>query len=408
MGAPTGNPRILVGRKGIGKTAVIERLQTLYHEVNVPGLLIRPEDIDTSNFEGKTDIGSLKGEIYKSLIASVSAKLGTSLKGMLTGDQAVLYNQSVKLGYRDPSFTANILYILQTLGKPVADLNGPELVKKLSPEKNSAGLRDVLNSHLSSKGSIAYLFVDDTDQIASPEEPTHRNRIWALLLAIRKLAQECPNLRCIATLRTEVWLRLSKNERGQRDQIDHIRPLILQLRAPELHMAEIIKKRILKAASTIRPFANYEEAFSVFFENVDVRLPTSTERRSWISFLLKNSRERPRDAIQLIGSIIDRAIARNSEKIDDIDVELVMTGYSKDKANDLSVEMGEICSNFLELIRSFKDHRFDWECEELIAFLSKVPSKFGIYIYGVTMHPNSKEDAIKILNLLHESEFLSC
>ena len=297
LGAPIGNPRILVGRKGVGKTAIIERLQSIYSQVEVPGLLIRPDDIDTSNLENRTDIGSLKRDIYNSLISSIAAKIGSTLRGCLTKEQADLYSQSIKLGARDPSFVANILYILQTLGKPIADLDGPTLVKKLSPQKNIAGLTEAINSHLKTKKIISYLLVDDTDQIASPEDLSHKNRIWALLLAIRKIAQECPNLKCIATLRTEVWLRLSKNEKGQRDQIDHIRPLIVQMRASEYHMLEIVHQRISKAARELQPGIDEAHSLSLFFEKPDVKLPMSSERRSWDSFLFKNSRERPRDTV---------------------------------------------------------------------------------------------------------------
>ena len=56
--------------------------------------------------------------------------------------------------------------------------------------------------------------------------------------------------------------------------------------------------------------------------------------------------------------------------------------YSKDKTEDLAVEMGEICSNFLEVVRSFAGKGFDWEFKDLHLFLSRLPSKFGLYVFG--------------------------
>ncbi|QTN31672.1 ATP-binding protein [Akkermansiaceae bacterium] len=409
LGAPSGNPRILVGRKGVGKTALLEHLSSVYEEAGVPVLFIRPEDIDTDQIGDKTDIASLKKCIYDSIISSIASKIGVGLKGMLSGDKAALYNEAVSSGKRDASFIANILYVIQTIGKPIADLDGPSLVKKLSPSKNSSALSSAMDSYFKSNKTTAYLFIDDTDQIASPEDPSHKNRIWALILALRKISQDCPELKCIATLRTEVWLRLTKNEKGQRDQIDHIRPLIIPMRAPESHMIEIVHRRIHRAAQEIDPYISEQDAFGLFFENSDVKLPTSNnERRSWEAFLIKNSRERPRDTVQLIERLIGSASQRNSSKIGDIDVDRVMSAYSKDKTEDLAVEMGEICSNFLEVVRSFAGKDFDWKFEELHSFLSKLPSKFGLYVFGSPLKPEKAEDALILLSILHESEFINC
>ena len=91
-------------------------------------------------------------------------------------------------------------------------------------------------------------------------------------------------------------------------------------------MIEIVHRRIQRAAQEIDPHIHSDDSFEVFFDNPDVKLPTSnSERRSWESFLIKNSRERPRDTIQLVERLIVSATQRNSPKIGDVDVDRVMS-----------------------------------------------------------------------------------
>lgn len=408
LSAPVGNPRILLGRKGVGKTAILERLHSIYSSLDVPSLLIRPDDIDLSSFEGKMDVASLKRGAYSAILEAIANKIGSDLKGFLTGPAAVLYNEAVKSGSRDASYLAKIIEVIRVLSKPIANINGPELLKKLSPKVGIKQINSALDSQLDSTGSVAYLFLDDTDQVASADDPSHKNRIWALLLAVRKLAQDCPHVRIVLTLRTEVWMRLTRNERGQRDQIDHIRPLTMTLRASEAHMMEIVNQRIHKAGREINGNVDLDAAYLLFFERRDVKLPSTQERRTWASFLLKSARERPRDIIQLVHRLIKHSLEIRSNKIGDASIDRVMAAYSKEKTEDLAVEMGEVCSNFLEVARCFAGHSFDWDFEELINLLSKVPSRFGIYIYGNSLTPNSSDDALILLSLIHESEFLNC
>ena len=46
-----------------------------------------------------------------------------------------------------------------------------------------------------------------------------------------------------------------------------------------------------------------------------MRLPSSEETRTWSTFLLKSSRDRPRDLMQLVGMLVAHAMAEKHERI---------------------------------------------------------------------------------------------
>jgi hypothetical protein len=196
-----------------------------------------------------------------------------------------------------------------------------------------------------------------------------------------------------------------RNDRGQRDQIDHFRLLVLFLRAPEDHMRTIFLRRLIEAA--LEDGHQGGGSMTYFFDDEYMTLPTSTERRSWISFLLKSSRERPRDLVQLVNHIARAAKERGASTIGAGDAEKAMDGYSRERSEDLAIEMGQDCPMFLDIIRSFVDLEFEVSFEELRAHLRTLPSRFAIQIAGRVIKPGDDADVITLLALIHESGFLN-
>ena len=292
------------------------------------------------------------------------------------------------------------------ISKPTLGVDAKKLASDLSNKSlGTDRLEKVIKDYLLVEGSIFLILLDDTDQIASPDDTQHLNRIWGLLLAVRKLTSKNPNIKCIITLRTEVWLRLLRNERGQRDQIDHFRPLELTLRAPEGLIRSIFNRRI--GLAVVEDGCDDIDPMRCYFESDWMTLPTSTKRRSWDQFLLKSSRERPRDMIQLVNHLATQAISRGNGRIGDKDAELAMRLYSEERTKDLAIEMGYDCQEFLDVIRSFADLEFECSFEVLRKHLRNMPSRFSLSINNQTMKPNDDIDAIKLLSLLHESGFLN-
>ncbi|WP_155999233.1 P-loop ATPase, Sll1717 family [Thioalkalivibrio sp. ALJ16] len=406
LAIPSGSPRIIVGNKGIGKTAILEWLFNAAKKKRIPTLFLRPDDIELSVMQGVSDVATIKRNMYSCFLDAVATGIAQNLSGYLKGPAAKLYNESVAKGSREADWVGKLLSVLSKISTSAGRIDAKSLAADLAKTSSSESeLAQTIQNHLLDEEKVFLLLLDDTDQVATLDDPNHLNRIWGLLLAVRKLTSTSPNIKCIVTLRTEVWMRLLRNEKGQRDQIDHFRPLVLSMRAPERLMKTILNKRIEKAAYS--GGCSGRPPFLHFFEEDWMNLPTSTERRSWEQFLLKSSRERPRDMIQLVHHLASAAKARGADRIASTDAEYAMQSFSKERAEDLAIEMGFDCASFLDVLRSFVDLDFELEFDQLRDHLKALPSRFSLVVFGRAMKPSDEDDAIKILSLLHESGFIN-
>lgn len=304
IGIQPGAMRLVIGNKGVGKTALFEFLEASSKKNKLPAILVKPDDIDSHPLASTNDLASLKRFYFDALLRAVAMVIGRDLKGMLVGSAATVYKEAQRQGQTNSDFVQATLKLLTAISVPVKGVDGVKLANDLAGiTKNPELIRAVNNQLLEGNERVAFLLIDDTDQVASPGDINHLNRIWGLLLAARKVATDCPNVRVLVSLRSEIWIRLQSEAKGQRDQTDHLRNLVINLHSDESHMRKIIVKRMnLAAADAGNPRT---DPYSLFFNSNDVTLPYSEEKRSWETFILKSARDRPRDAIQLVRKLID-------------------------------------------------------------------------------------------------------
>jgi len=397
--------RVLVGNKGVGKSAVVEWINKVARARSLPCLLIRPDNISSKDTPTSLDIGSLKRFYYEVLLRTVGAQIGSQLKGMLTGNAAKLHKEARQQGLTEDDFIQKSLELISAISLPVSKINGVQLAKELAGTNSPHELIKAINSQLLSSDNVFYLLIDDTDQLAAPDQPAHLNRIWALLLAVRRLTGECSHVRAVVSLRSSVWTRLTSESVGQRDQTDHIRGLVVPLLADDALMQSIIRKRLGKAAKDAgKPLV---DPYTVFFNGSTMTLPTSDEVRTWDSFISKSARERPRDAIQLIKNMVDAAKRGNASLIGSKEAGIAMAVYSSERVDDVVNEFSLDCMNIREVINTFADIGFESDFETLRRHLLTVPSIASIKIRGAQLRPDVDDDAIAILRLLHETGFLN-
>lgn len=400
-----GGLRLLVGDKGIGKSALVEWIHKVATAKKLPSLLIRPDDIATNDMPSTSDIASLKRYYYDVVLRTIAAQIGRHLKGFLKGDAARLHNEARQKGLAEDDLVQKTLELIGAVSMPVAKVNGVQLARELAGTNPQATLPGAINKQLLSAGSLFFVFIDDTDQLAAPDQPAHLNRLWGLILAIRRLVGECPAIRPIVTLRTGVWTRLTTESQGQRDQTDHLRGYVVPLKADEALVEGIVRKRLERAAADMD--RKGVDPYSVFFSSQFMTLPNSDERRSWDSFITKSSRDRPRDAIQLIKNMIDCASERNALQIGSAEAGLSMKVYSSERVDDVANEFSLDCKNIREIIGTFSEIEFEVNFETLRAHLNTIPSIGTTTIRSVVMKPQVDQDAITILALLHESGFVN-
>ncbi len=400
-----GGMRILVGNKGIGKSAVVEWIDKVAKSKKLPCVLIRPDNISSKDTPTSPDIGSLKRFYYEVLLRTVGAQIGSQLKGMLKGAAAKLHNEARQQGLAEEDFIQKSLELISAISLPAAKINGVQLAKELAGTNSPNSLIRAVNSQLLSSGNVFYLLIDDTDQLAAPDQPAHLNRIWALLLAVRRLTGECSAVRAIVSLRSSVWTRLTSESQGQRDQTDHMRGLMIPLLADDKLMQSIIRKRLESAAKDAGQ--TRVDPYTVFFNGTTMTLPTSDEKRSWDSFIAKSARERPRDAIQLIKNMVDAAKKKPTPLIGSDEAGEAMKVYSSERVDDVVNEFSLDCKSIREIINTFADFEFESDFEKLRRHLVTVPSIASIQIRGAQIRPDNDDDAISILRLLHETGFLN-
>ena len=404
-GIEAGGLRLLVGNKGVGKSAIVEHMKKVFSSKNVPALLIRPDNIAQHDLPTSEDIGALKRHYYEILLKTIGSQIGSQLKGLLTGSAAKLHNEARAKGLTEDDFIQKSLTLISGLAIPVTKINGSQLAKDLSGMSSPNTLTKAINSQLLASGSLFFLLIDDTDQLAAPDKPAHLNRIWALLLAVRRLCGECPALRAVITLRSGVWTRLTTESQGQRDQTDHMRGLVIPLNADDKLMSDIIRKRLQRAADDADK--KRVDPYSVFFFGDQMSLPSSKETRPWETFIIKSARERPRDAIQLIKNMIACAVTKRLDIIGSDEAAEAMKVYSSERVDDIANEFSVDCPTIREIINTFMDVDFEVGFEALRQHLVTIPSSFSITMRGVLLHPGVDDDGIAILSLLHETGFIN-
>jgi hypothetical protein len=400
-----GGMRILTGNKGIGKSAVVEWIAKAAKKKNLPCLLIRPDNIVSKDQVTSSDIGSLKKYYYEVLLRTIGAQIGSQLKGLLKGSAAQLHNEARKTGLAQDDFIQKSLALISAISVPVNKINGIQLARELAGENSAPTLVSAINSQLLSSGSVFYLLIDDTDQLASPNQAEQLNRIWALLLAVRRLVGECDSVRAIITLRSSVWTRMTSESVGQRDQTDHLRGLVIPLTAEDKMMQTIVRRRLENAAKDAN--RGRVDPYTVFFDGDHVILPSSDAKRSWDLFIVKSARERPRDAIQLIKNMIDSATKNHSLLIGSKDASDAMKLYSSERVDDIANEFSLDCKNIKEIIDSFCDVDFEIDFETLRKHLITIGSISSTTIRSEQIRPGIDSDGIRVLSLLHETGFIN-
>lgn len=114
-----GSMRLLIGNKGIGKSAVVEWIAKVAGKRNLPCLLIRPDNIVTTSQPSSFDIGSLKSYYYEVLLRTIASKIGSDLKGFLKGDAARLYNEAKRRGIAQGDIVQTALGLISAISLPV-------------------------------------------------------------------------------------------------------------------------------------------------------------------------------------------------------------------------------------------------------------------------------------------------
>lgn len=145
----------------------------------------------------------------------------------------------------------------------------------------------------------------------------------------------------------------------------------------------------------------------MFFKGIDMTLPMSDEKRTWDDFIIKSSRDRPRDAIQLVENMVDAAMQDGAQIIGSEQAAKAMVRYSAERLDDLENEFAIDCATIRQVINTFWDVPFEVDFEPLRQHLLRAPSYFTLNIRGRVLRPENEDDALALLSFLHETGFIN-
>ena len=415
IGPVYGSPSVLVGRKGAGKSALFRYAKESLHHGGVPTLLLRPKDLRVSDFKDATSLGELTDKSESTILRAIASKIGSEYSGYLFGHEAELNKIALSEGKIAPDAVQVLKRILMPFGKAASDIDFESVTGGSIHGKSE--IKRVLKDAAEERKKLAYVFLDDTDQVADMASKDHLNRIWSLLLASRAITEEYPNIVISVSLRTEVWNRLMYDNSGQRDQTDHFRELVVNLQPTTSDIKKIIETRFRLASIKCgceRVDPNWHHPF---FENPGgANLPSNNplygKSSNWMDIIVGRSRQRPRDAIQFVSKMISRAIDSGRDKIEQDDFHYVMPEYSEERVDDLETEVKYECSNMKEIVRAFGEAQynsgsFTFDANGMKSFIGKIPSKFSIQIHGNTIRPEEDNSTFKLWRFLYRLGFIN-
>lgn len=399
---PSKTCRLLIGNKGSGKSALLEYIDLNCHKNNIYSLYLTPDEVLEEDFDEQVSIAMITKKLQKSIVRAIAVKMGENLHGLLNDQDNELFRAAVENGTIDDGMFNKLVHILAPIGTALTEINFNDM--SYTTESTTNSFMRAINANLDKREKLFYVLFDDIDQISSASNNNYYDVIWGTILAMQKIATKLPNIRPIITLRTEVWRNVINDANGNRDQIDHIRPMIRNINPGADDIRKILQKRILHCVDDTE---NIKMAYSVFFEGERCKLPRTKQSRTWEDFLVTSSRERPRDTVQLVQHLANKANKANKNKIGDDEVESTASDYSNERFNDIVSENKDICGEIETIIRSFADLDFELDAQAVLVHLKKVPSYASIRIQKEVMHQDNTEDALKIWHLLYNIEFLT-
>ena len=399
---PSKTCRLLIGNKGSGKSALLEYIDLNCHKNDIFSIYLTPDEILEEDFDEQVSVAMITKKLQRSIVRAIAIKMGEGLHGLLNEQDYALFSTAVESGNIDDGVFNKLLKILAPIGTALTDINFKEMLQK--NEYTSNYFIKAINDNLNRKEKLFYVLVDDVDQISSVANSNYYDVIWGTLLAIQKIATKLPNIRPIITLRTEVWRNVINDSNGNRDQIDHIRSMIRNINPAADDIRKILRKRILYCVEGKK---DIKSAYQVFFEGERCKLPRTNQDRTWEDFLVTSSRERPRDTVQLVQHLANKAKKANKDKIGNDEVESTASTYSHERFSDIVAENKDICDQIETIIRSFVNVDFELQAKEVLEHLKKVPSYTSIKIQKRVLQPGNQKDALEIWHLLYNIEFLT-
>ena len=332
--------RLLVGHKGIGKSALFQVAIAEDRDANRMALLIRPDDVVGLATEGSDFLKTIRD--WKTGLVEIIAKKALSSLGMGSTD----------LPARLKRFGGRVLDLLH------------ETFKKAKPVDYSGAQRLVLEKFL--KDRYVSIYIDDLDR-GWQGERADVHRISALLNGVRDIVNENPNLRFRIGLRSDVYYLVRTSDEST-DKIEgsviwqtwtnHEIFVLLVKRIETFFGRSVDEQGLLEMRQ--RDLARYLHPLME---------PRFRGRGHWVDapiyrVLMSLIRKRPRDLVKLCTLAARNARKYNQIKIKTNNFEEIFEEYSQGRVQDTINEFRSELPAIERLLLNMKPSRKERAAKE--------------------------------------------
>lgn len=359
-----GHARLVVGRKGAGKTAIFYGVRSTYKPSKSHLVLdLKPEGHQFTKLR-EVVLSELSPGLQQHVLTAfwnylllmeiahkiVNEDYGFSFQSSKLRES---YMKVVKAYGADREteqgdFSERLLKLVDDIvnrRKTVAKIAGTAEVTQLVYGEDIRPLNDALSEYLAlSRKEDVWLLFDNLDKgwpvRAAKEEDILL--LKCLLEATRKLERQFEsrgvNFHGVVFIRNDIYqhLLLDPADRGKET------PVQLDWSDPEV-FKEILRRRIMISTGLD---GSFEEIWPLFFE-------THVRGEESFSYILGRTLMRPRDVLQFVRMCIDAAINRGHDKVTEDDIRQAERAFSEDAFVDIILELKDVNTMYADVPYGF-------------------------------------------------------
>lgn len=360
--AKRGHARLVVGRKGAGKTAIFYGVRNAYWTSQSHIVLdLKPEGHQFLTLREKL-LNFLSQGLQESvltafwnyiLLVELASKIVDTDGRAVQRDvyRLELYDKLVEIIGADKEieqgdFSERLLTLVERIlerKKQMESITGPGDIARLIYEKDIHELQDTLTKYITYKDGI-WILIDNLDKSWPVNCATKEDIliIRSLMEATRKLQRQLSRreveCRAIVFIRNDVYEYLL----GETPDKGKDTATVLDWTDEEAFKS-LVHRRMMASTKIERPF---DELWSMFFESY-IRGEHS------FAYILGRTMMRPRDLISFLRHCVSVAVNRGNNKVLEADILQAEKQYSEDQLQGLFDDLRDIKSQFADLPYAF-------------------------------------------------------
>lgn len=360
--AKRGHARLVVGRKGAGKTAIFYGVRNAYWSSQSHVVLdLKPEGHQFLTLREQL-LAFLSHGLQESvltafwnyiLLVELASKIIDTDGRYIHRDinRMNLYDKLVQITGTDPEaeqgdFSERLLTLVERMlerKQEIESITSPGDIARLVYERDIHELQETLTKYIVYKDGI-WILIDNLDKSWPVNGATKEDIliIRSLMEATRKLQRQLSRndieCRAIVFIRNDVYEHLL----GETPDKGKDTAIVLDWTDEEAFKL-LIHRRMMSSTKIERPF---NEMWSMFFDSY-IRGEHS------FAYILGRTMMRPRDLIGFLRQCVSVAVNRGNTKVLEADILQAERQYSEDQLQGLFDELRDINSEFAELPYAF-------------------------------------------------------